>query len=89
MNRQMEAPALLEQRTGRGCLSEATGTPILAQPPAQNHLALNRQGTESGSPGRTAFPAGRFVARWPLLVPNWCTEAQAVALLALLWGARA
>jgi len=38
---------------------------------------------------RTACGAGLFLTRWQLLLPNWCTEAKAVALLALLWGPRA
>ena len=33
MNREKEAPALVEQRAGRGCLSDATGTPRVPQAP--------------------------------------------------------
>jgi hypothetical protein len=89
MDRQTEAPALFHQRTGRGCLSEATGNPIVAQPPAQNHLGPNRLVAECNPHRGIACGAGSFVTRWQLLLPNWCTEAQAVALTALIWGVRA
>lgn len=89
MDRQKEAPALMEQRAGRGCLSEATGSPSVTHPPAQSHLAPNCPVAE-GNPHRgAACGAGLFVTRWQLLLPNWCTEAQAVALTALIWGVRA
>ena len=89
MNRQKEAPALFHQRTGRGCLSEATGTPSVTHPPAQSHLAPNCPVAE-GNPHRGAVCiAGLFLTWWKLLLPNWCTEAKAVALVALLSGVRA
>ena len=89
MNREKETPALVKQRTGRGCLSEATGTSSLAHPPAQNHLAPNRLVAECNPHRGVACGAGSFVTRRQLLLPNWCTEAQAVALVALLSGSRA
>ena len=89
MDHQKEAPSPVVRLTGRGCLSEATGTRKLPHPPAQDHLAINHLVAE-GNPHRgAACIAGLFVTRWQLLLPNWCTEAKAVALLALLWGSRA
>jgi hypothetical protein len=58
MNRQKEAPALREQRTGRGCLAGSAGTPETTQ------LAPNRQ-TEAwtivlpSGEARTVAPKGR------------------------------
>jgi hypothetical protein len=63
MNRQKEAPALLEQRAGRGCLSDATGSPSLAHPPAHNHLAPNRLVAEGNSHGSALGAASMTDAR--------------------------